>query len=272
MKRIQNFRLHASRYAFTLVEMIASMAILTVLLVMMISVLNQASNAWRQSEQKTNAFREARAALLVIGRDLRSMAQAEGVPTLQWNPSSDVVQLAEPLAPEANSDRLFFVVSTPIGAQESDDSGDLCMVGYYVAYTVDGNSPGSSSSYKLYRYYMTSSEAVPKLVDLTKNPNTDFWAEGTYSTDEVLAKNIINFRVTLFTKQADGTLEPHDSSLPWPNDQRPAMVELTFDVLSEEGVGALQRQTDWHADSPLSDVRKRLTHTFTTRIGTGANL
>jgi type II secretory pathway component PulJ len=62
--------------AFTLVEVMVSVTILTGLIFLLFAVVDGTTRVWNQSEQRVDAFREARAALFVIARDLKSAVSA----------------------------------------------------------------------------------------------------------------------------------------------------------------------------------------------------
>jgi len=245
------------------------MVILSMLLMMMVVVLDQTSNAWNNAERKSGALREARSALLIMARDFRAMAHNNSGSTILFNPSANEVEIAEPVAPMTTNDRIFFLSLQSDSAQTTADASDLCMVGYYLAYTVDGNAPGSGSSYKLYRHYQTSSHTVPHMVTLAHTPAGQSWATASYTTDEMLAKNIIDLQVDLFRRNETGRLELLEAGMDWPTDETPALVQISFKALGEHGARALSSQTDWHNDSPLLHVITQNSQPFTTRIRPG---
>ena len=63
------FRSGAAR-AFTLVELLVSMTVLTVLLLIVTNVISETQKAWSQASSRTTQFREARAAFDLITRNL----------------------------------------------------------------------------------------------------------------------------------------------------------------------------------------------------------
>ena len=59
-------------HAFTLIEMLVSMVVLALIVVAMMALVDSATKLWRDNEGRTDACREARAALVVMARDLRN--------------------------------------------------------------------------------------------------------------------------------------------------------------------------------------------------------
>ena len=60
--------------AFTLIELMAATTVLSVILLMMVGMQDQMSKAWSNANRRTDATREARAASLLMARDLSTFA------------------------------------------------------------------------------------------------------------------------------------------------------------------------------------------------------
>src|SRR2546423_13799084 len=56
--------------AFTLVEILVAIAIVVFVVLVLAQIISSAQAIWRHSEARTDAFREARAALHLMARDL----------------------------------------------------------------------------------------------------------------------------------------------------------------------------------------------------------
>ncbi len=56
--------------AFTLVEILVAVAIVVFLVVVLAQIISSAQAIWKHSEARTDAFRDARAALELMSRDL----------------------------------------------------------------------------------------------------------------------------------------------------------------------------------------------------------
>jgi prepilin-type N-terminal cleavage/methylation domain-containing protein len=90
---------------FSLIELLASMSVLTVMCLLLLMFLDQAMTAWRHSERKIDAFREARAALHFLRRDLQSMLVDERIPFYVNETARSSVSLKGNIIPgEANPD------------------------------------------------------------------------------------------------------------------------------------------------------------------------
>src|SRR6476661_7302489 len=61
---------HGEGRAFTLVELITAMALLTVLLVLLVALTDSAGKAWTQGTSRVDTYLSARSALEIMGREL----------------------------------------------------------------------------------------------------------------------------------------------------------------------------------------------------------
>jgi len=257
---------------FTLVEMVVTIAILSILFLIMIGILDQSSRAWNQAEQDVDAFREGRAAQFVIDRDLENLTQPGNEPFFFLNRQNEEIQIGASLPPEAHGDSLFFTTLLPLNAQHAGNTSNLCVVGFYLAYTPDASNPGANRSYKLYRH-LTSSDAAYSALK-------DFYAAGTTPVvsviprtvsgtigDEVLARNIINFEVTPYRRNGStGELEAVTD--PWDPAERPAMVKVAFDAMNYTTAALLQRSEDWYDNPTFDQMFREKVQRFTTTVRT----
>lgn len=202
----------SKKNAFTLIEILVSVTVLSLMILFLFSVFNLASQAWQSSEKKVDAFREARAALFVMRRDLSGM-QVETELPMALNQG-----LVPNLSTLANSVDQLFLLSTlnPDMQGGNSASGELCSVGYYVSWaantfatTASGtNNAFASQSYNLFRYFRTAETnfsnlrvfwtnfSVPSSLQQANLQN--LYAEARpvpFTGDEVLARNVIGFRI-----------------------------------------------------------------------------
>lgn len=98
-----------TRRAFTLIELLASMAILGLIMVMLFSAFEQISKAWTQGESRVETFTEARAILDLMSREL---SQAILTPQITFR---------------AEKNAVYFVAPVNVNPANHDD---LCEVGY----------------------------------------------------------------------------------------------------------------------------------------------
>jgi prepilin-type N-terminal cleavage/methylation domain-containing protein len=103
------------RRAFTLIELLASMAILSLIMVMLFSAFEQISKAWTNGENRVETFTQARAVLDLMSREL---SQAIATSKIAINGQDNT--------------HVYFVA--PLNNDPANQS-DLCEVGYEYAFT-----------------------------------------------------------------------------------------------------------------------------------------
>jgi hypothetical protein len=151
----------------------------------MIQILNQSSKIWTRTQDKSDAYREARAALHRIAADLRR-AHITSYSPIIINPSPDLLpSTADPTS------AIFFIAKQPAIATEANSSiqindiADLCAIGYYCAYAPDSynqpSGPTNPSRFNLYRYYR-GSEITTNYIIANRLPPTTFWNASNIST------------------------------------------------------------------------------------------
>ena len=108
LRRPESFR-GASTTAFTLLELMASMAILGLMMVMLFSVFEQVNKAWLSGENRVETFTQARAILDLMSREL---SQAIATPKITFY---------------GDLHKVYFVA--PVNTDPANQA-DLCEVGY----------------------------------------------------------------------------------------------------------------------------------------------
>jgi prepilin-type N-terminal cleavage/methylation domain-containing protein len=197
---------------FTLIELMAATAVLSIILLMMVGMQDQMSKAWSNSNRRTDATREARAACRLMAQDLTCLVFRKdrndnvastiavtnrGIPFLySSNGAGGLITIPNP----QSSASYFFGVSARRAS--GADSGDLAIVGYYIASAKTVNVNGFTNTvYNLYRHYVPASNAVNNLNAwfASKTP-TDLFDP---TNPEILARNTCNLRITVFNKQEE---------------------------------------------------------------------
>ncbi len=139
--------------AFTLVEVLIAIAILSLMVVLLASLLSGVSRAWVSSEQQVETFQDGRAIADLISRDL---SQAVISPQLQFiqNPGSLNTLLTNPPASPptqvANTEGLFWQT-----ASASDALGNVSEVGYYLTQRADSNG---IAHFELRRFFVSPAD------------------------------------------------------------------------------------------------------------------
>ena len=211
---------------FTLIELMAATTVLSVILLMMVGMQDQMSKAWSNSNRRTDATREARAACRLMASDLSCLIYRgqdfdnqdsiapilnnQGLPFyfssngLGSNNSASPFSIAG-VQPGAS---LLFAISRV--KTQSTSPGDLAIVGYYIASKQTTNVSGFvTTNYNLYRHYVPASNAVSNLstwfAAASRTPTILFQPDPT--KDDILARNTCNLRITFYNRE-DGNYSP----------------------------------------------------------------
>ena len=243
--------------AFSLLELLVAISVLCILLVILLNIVQGASNLWCTSENKVEAYREGRAALQVISSDLRHALASTNTNFFRRNISS-----------YPNSTNVAFLATLPLSSQETNSLSDVCAVGYFLAY--DNKSPVSGitgrQSYNLYRYFVESNETFAKLSD-SSGP-ADVLDFDPSRQPEILARNVVGFKATYFITNGPGSFTTWTQSAATP---MPDIVEIQLTAVNNERAmrfGARDASGEWDAFSGNTNSPDYLknTKTFTTRI------
>lgn len=244
--------------AFTMLELLVAMAVLSILVVMLFGMVDAAAKLWRENENRVDAYREARAALNVISADLKNVFSAPNKTYFSTNFVGNVPA-------DSSNSPIFFMTSIPKKAQpSSDNKSDLCAVGYFLRFNkqnvgLSGTDPNvlTKESFNLYRVVRGSKETFANLAsgaspfkDLASDPQS-----------EILARNICKLEFLYYQTNSVGGLED------WiPSDARPfpQMVEIKIGSISDEVAKRLDGSDEnWKTNNPL--ILKNM-RTFVSRI------
>jgi GxxExxY protein len=243
--------------AFSLLELLVAISVLCILLVILLNIVQGATNLWRTSENKVEAYREGRAALQIISSDLRHVLASTNTNFFRRDISS-----------YPNSTNVAFLATFPLSSQETNSLSDVCTVGYFLAY--DNKSPVSGitgrQSYNLYRYFVESNETFAKLSD-SSGP-ADVLDFDPSRPPEILARNVVGFNATYFITNGPGSFTTWTQSAATP---MPDIVEIQLTAVNNERTmrfGARGASGEWDAFSGNTNSPDYLknTKTFTTRI------
>ena len=179
-------RVSPRREGFTLIELLVGMTVGILLVVVLFQIFNVAATAWQRSENEADAFREARAAMQLMTRDLSSActqfpvdpaASPAPLPTdggaaptlvLDKYPNPD----PEPKDGDEKNEQVYCLTTIPNTGLSS-----LCAVGYFCQWLPDvATTPANGSAtridhtphaYSLFRQFLGSGAgADPKLAGL----------------------------------------------------------------------------------------------------------
>jgi len=203
--------------AFTLIELMAATTVLSVILLMMVGMQDQMSKAWSNSNRRTDATREARAAVQMISSDLSSLLTRQktnmngnvgsiaitnvGLPFVYSSNGVNSSGLALPTGIQSNSSFLFGVCTKK---SRSPTDPDLAIFGYYIGKTNTTNINGfTTTNYNLYRYVVPSSDTVAALKGVASGNLTTLFPL-IASNSEILARNTCNLRIRFYNSQNAG--------------------------------------------------------------------
>lgn len=240
--------------AFSLLELLVAVSVLSILLVILLNIVQGATSLWRTSENKVEAYREARAALQVMSSDLKNILPTTNADFFRTNLT--------------NTPNLGFLATLPLSSQNTNSLSDVCTVGYFLAYNNKSPVAGASGrqSYNLYRYFVESNETFAKLTDASGPTDVlDFDAD---FPPEILARNVVSFNATYLVTNGTGTFTNWTQSS---TIAMPQVVEITITAVNNERTmrfGARSASSEWDtfsANTNSPDYLKN-TKTFTTRI------
>jgi Tfp pilus assembly protein PilW len=226
-----------SRRGFTLIEMMTAIGVLIIMTVILVGISNQAGKLWIQGENDIQNRQRVRAALDVMGRELRqaTLSRSGGVNNLQF--------LINPPATGtfANRDNIFW--QAPIS---TDGSGGVAEVGYFVRWN------GASAS--LCRYFVNPSDANYQIYNSAGNWVTsallDAAAPATKAShyQGIFLENVIGLWVTPFqsngTPYSTNTYNSANSYGSLPANRLPAAVEISLVMLDKSSAQRLQAKGD----------------------------
>jgi prepilin-type N-terminal cleavage/methylation domain-containing protein len=278
----------SQRRAFTLIELLASMAILSLIMVMLFSAFEQISKAWTTGESRVEVFTQARAVLDLMSRELSQAVTTNNIPFFGQKASTPLGTVPVNLS----LDNIAFVASV---GDSIADGMDLMEVVYRLsrqkagvpeppmggtAYFIDADpgpyklirrASGFSGTPGNCRDYGNFAAGIAAPWDFYGAPVNPNWPETSDSTrTAVLADNVLFLQFRF--QDAQPTPAPHDywnsttavgwqaelggggvlpSAGPFMQDRAPALVFITLKMLDSKT--ALR-----YSATPDKDVRKRI--------------
>ena len=229
-----------SEGGFTLAELLIATGITAIIVVLLGTMLGSLLNTASRSNQRIDAFREARAALQMIERDFSNL-----VPT-QWNiqtspvptpPPSPITRPAAYFAleniytdPAVGNQQIYGLVAVKAAGSPTPSVGDVCAVGYYCRW--EGNR------YTLRRFFRDSAHTFSALQNaVSYAADSDLYnLNAADARNDVIAAYVWNFKVAVY--DASGNLQ---TTYPYICDQSatvpaslPAAIEISFNAMSPQ--------------------------------------
>ena len=211
--------------AFTLIELMAATTVLSVVLLMMVGMQDQMSKAWSNANRRTDATREARAAARLMAADLAGMGFRPSTPNSSYdNFASVLTNQGLPYLYSSNGTGPITIPNAQSGsaylfalcnqASRGTNYTDIGLVGYYIAASGRTNINGFVvTNYNLHRYYVPASNAVSNLSSwFSSKTAVSLFSGVNPATDDILARNTCNLRITFFGKAVPNGLNYSNSA------------------------------------------------------------
>jgi len=232
---------------FTLVELMIAAAITVVIVLMLGGMFLSIMNTSLRASQRIDAFRDARAALQMIERDMANLVQLPKM--APYFASTDLY--SDPSTATQKNQQLYAlcaVKNQPAGSPPPV-AGDLCAVGYYCSW--------DTNHYTLRRHFRDNAATFQAF---QTNGAGNYMAPATLYTpstsDDVLAAYVWNFNVTLY--DATGAVI---STYPYICDPSatttnplPAAIEISFNAMSPQAARTVMSVSsspnDWMSTIP----------------------
>jgi len=268
--------------AFTLAELLIATGITAIIVVLFGTMLGSLLNTASRANQRIDAFREARAALQMIERDLSNLVRT------QWNPDPFPSPAPLPCAasttttnfvtrpaayfamenrysdPAAGNQQIYALVAAKAAGSPTPSVGDVCAVGYYCRW--EGNR------YTLRRFFRDSAHTFGVLQNAASYAaDSDLYdLNAADARNDVLAAYVWDFKVAIY--DASGNLQ---TTYPYICDQSatiptllPAAIEISFNAMSPQAARTVMSVSSSPADWMNMNVNLVNPHTyqFRTRI------
>jgi type II secretory pathway pseudopilin PulG len=233
--RSRNRRSHA---AFTLVELLIATGITVAMVLMVGLMLGSLMSSASHATERVDAFRDARAALQMIERDMRNLVRTQWdirtspIPTPTPVPITRAAAYfalkdiyADPATAGNHNQQLYALVA----AKTTASSGDVCAVGYYCQWD------NQLHAYSLRRFFWDSA-ATFAVIQGAGSYAADSVLYVPGASDAVMAAYIWNFKITMYNSA--GTVintYPYicDPNATTPN-PLPAAIEIAFNAMSPQ--------------------------------------
>jgi prepilin-type N-terminal cleavage/methylation domain-containing protein len=217
----------AADRAFTLVELLVAIAILCLLCTFLFSIIDSSTKLWRAQTAKEDAFREIRAALSILSRDLGNAV-----------PTTDASCFF------SDTNKFAFLTSLSADGQRSEDQGDICTVGYSLEWgKTETNNPQEKECYALYRYIRFSNPTFSRTLVGSNSVSEIFTqVDGTSTVRELVARNLLSIRCTPYSTNILGELTAFS---PTAANGMPDIFDLSFSAIGQDTATRLSTMDDW---------------------------
>lgn len=214
--------LHRRRAGFTIVELLASVAILIIMVLALARVFGASSLAWRNGNKRIESNNSGRTAIEFMARELSGLIVSPNRPTMTLD--SDAHNYLG-----MQSDMLTFVGLSHVAKYSSTAKyRDVQQIRYRVV-----PMAGATGRYALARFVIERYDEGNNLGKFTSYLNDDWVDEMdgiSVAFHQVLAENVRNFEVFIVP---EGKSDPQ-SDYDYLSDGPPAAIDIYLEVLAED--------------------------------------
>jgi type II secretory pathway pseudopilin PulG len=237
---------------FTLAELLIATSVTAGLVLMLGWMLGSLMRTSSHATARVDAFRDARAAMQMIERDLRNLISN------QWDNKTPPNPITKPAAYFA-LDKVWQDPNDPYSAnntapnhqlfalvadQTSPSSGDVCAIGYYCRWD------DQLHAYSLRRFFRNSTDTLGAIRSAVNNYAGDSILYTPGLTDPVLAAYIWNFKVTMYNATGTAIDTSQAGNYPYICDPSatsrkalPAAIEISFNAMSPQAARTVMSVT-----------------------------
>ena len=207
---------NSAKRAFTLIEIMVATVIMIVLVGLVIQITSEVLKVWTRSSGKLSANAEARIAMDLITQDLETAVfRNNGQQWLRVEAPKDTEEGGNSLYTDQTVSLKLF--SPALDRPKEDASGvaipgDICAIGYRLAYKKSYKGTNAPEVYALYRRvidpqktfddYMGSGNSGPQLALTDETLWADFGDGSITDDNNYLAGNIIEFKILIYEQPA----------------------------------------------------------------------
>lgn len=203
---------------FTLIELLTSVAIASIIMLLLLGLMDQSSSTYRTSQSAVNTLSESRAFFAFFEEDLSSRLPSTALMSEQ----------------SGTSDKIAFIRAQSHDEQISPTEGDLQTSLYYVAFT---NDQAGTVSPKLFRRTINAKD-TQTLIESSSTPAIPI---GQPAQDEPIVYNVVSFKATPKQYSAAGKPETWTPTSTSP----PALVELTLEITDDFAAARFKSESSW---------------------------
>ena len=226
----------ASKGGFTLVELLIATGITVAIVLMLGLMLSSLMSTASHATQRVDAFRDARAALQMMERDLRNLVRTQWTTPTQPQTLPTAYFALDNIYtdPVAGNQQLYALVS----AKTTASSGDVCAVGYYCRWD------DQLHAYTLRRFFRDSAATFTAMQGAgSYAADSRLYVPGV--SDAVLAAYVWNLKITMYDSGgAVINTYPYicDPNATTPN-TLPAAIEISFNAMSPQAARTVMSVT-----------------------------